>query len=657
MDRNTEPLPDGGMLPTLVVGIVVMVVVTIVYLLIRRFFPRVYFPKDEENGDEKKFLSWAPWVLLSTDDMLLAAHGPRALLHLSYLRLLMVYLMIMLFTTLPFILPINILGSESTSPFGKTVTSFLPVDDDGVWASFAVSVWHLVLILALLIYHMAYYLTLRTRMRNERTLVNRTVKVVGVDPKQVDEAALRSDITVEGIAAQDVHIALDRNKLLKLQEKRHEHELKIEELSEYGERVEMRPERLKLPGILTCNGKVDAMEWSREELAKVRDKIGAQNEKLAEKRKGAGVAFATYSCVEDAQKVIAAWGWRREGMRARPAHSPKEILWEHLGAGAAVRLLKTAVFNAIVVVIAFFFTIPISFLSSLELWVDVPGIGPIVSAVISVNPIITALLSKLLPVLLQLIFFILLPIILTKMADVEKHHSFTAAEASVQVKMYIFLILNNVIFLVLFLGGVDAANQVAGGGADSIGEALRTLNWGIYSSYFCNWLLGSALIAAPLSVLAPARLIVQWLKLRLAKTPKGKRVATALSPYRFSISYAKHGMAFAIIAMFIPIAPIVRYAAARPACFLVRSSFRSLPLLSSLLCSSLLVWLLFFPSSALLSPLLSALFFSLLSFLVSCPFFFLFPSSLFSSPFFGILVSLFLFMPARNSLCLFASRN
>ena len=80
----------------------------------------------------------------------------------------------------------------------------------------------------------------------------------------------------------------------------------------------------------------------------------------------------------------------------------------------------------------------------------------------------------------------------------------------------------------------------------------------MYASYFCNWLIVYGIISSSLSVLNPVKLILQWLQLRLAKTPKAKRLATALAPYRFSLAYAKMGMTLSIVLLFIPMAPIVR---------------------------------------------------------------------------------------------------
>lgn len=566
--RTTEPLADGGITPTLVIGLIVCAVAWIVYFLIRKRFSRVYFPKDERNDAQKTLLGWAPWVWLMTDKSVLLMHGPRALAYLSWSRCWFFYLFLMAITSMPVLLVLNPLHTTARGPFAQTITAFIPLDDPITWVSFGVSLWALFCILVVFIYHIAYVLHLRLRMRNARTLVNRTLKVTGVGHKESDPAAISQKLSACGTTPVEVHIAFDDPKLLELQEKRQVHEDKIEELREYGEPTETRPPRFKLPGIVTCNGKVDELQWNEEELGKIKEKIRARLDKKSDELKGTNVAFATFESVEAAQTAARDWpdcdesacgccGMNFAGVAVRPAHSPDEVHWGSLAKMRPRRTAPMFLFNICTAILAVVFTIPITFLASLELWVSLPGIGPVLAAILGVSDVTAGLLTKTLPAILQAIFFVLLPIIFTIMADLEHHHSFSSSEASVSLKMFIFSLLNNVILLMLFVRAIDVFNQVEAGGAEEHADALRTLDWGIYASYYCSWLLVYGLISSSLAVLNPVGVIVQWIKLKLAKTPKAKRLATALSPYRFSLAYAKQGMTAAIVLMFVPIAPIV----------------------------------------------------------------------------------------------------
>eukprot|EP01094_Clydonella_sp_ATCC50884_P002126 TRINITY_DN11635_c0_g1_i1.p2 TRINITY_DN11635_c0_g1~~TRINITY_DN11635_c0_g1_i1.p2 ORF type:complete len:708 (-),score=245.36 TRINITY_DN11635_c0_g1_i1:2395-4518(-) len=566
--RTTEPLADGGLAATLVLGLLVCSIAWLVYLLIRRCFPRVYFPKDEGNESQKTLLGWAPWVFLMTDKSVLLMHGPRALAFLSWSRCWFFYLFLMAITSMPLLLVLNVLYTDATGPFAKTVTAFLPLDDPITWVSFVVSIWALLCLFVVFVYHVLYVLHLRMRMKNSRTFVNATLKVTGIGTKEADPAVVSQKLSTVGVTPEEVNIAFDDDKLLELQEKRREHEDKVEELREYGEPTETRPPRFKLPGILTCNGKVNELEWNEAELAKTREKIEARLQKKAGKLKCTNVAFATYKSVEDAQVVVRDWHTSEEsgcgccgmtvtGMMVRPAHAPDEVHWGSLAKLRPRRTPPMFVFNVCTAILAVIFTIPITFLASLELWINFPGIGPVVGAVLGVSDVLAGLLTKTLPAVLQAIFFVLLPIVLTFMAKLEHHHSFSSSEASVSLKMYIFTLLNNVILFMLFVRAIDVFNQVEGGFVVAHADALRTLDWGIYASYYCTWLLVYGLISSSLSVLNPVGLIVQWIKLKLAKTPKAKRLATELSPYRFSLAYAKQGMTVAVVLMFVPIAPVV----------------------------------------------------------------------------------------------------
>merc|ERR1712005_96530 len=131
--RTTEPLPDGGITVTLLIALVVAVFAIVLYMIIRRRFPRVYFPKDEGNSAQKTLFGWIPWMLLMTDKSLLSMHGPRALTYLAWSRVWFIFLFIMTITSLPLMLVINVVYSTAQGPFAKTITAFLPLDDPLTW--------------------------------------------------------------------------------------------------------------------------------------------------------------------------------------------------------------------------------------------------------------------------------------------------------------------------------------------------------------------------------------------------------------------------------------------------------------------------------------------------------------------------------------------
>ena len=571
MAATTEESADGGILLTLIFCLIIYLIFLVIYLIIRKYFPYVYFPNERDNPKQKKLLAWIIPTLLIPEREVMKRNGIKGALFLEWKTCSIYFLCFVCVSSLPVLIPVYWANSPYDFFYAMAASGLTP-NDNVTWLTFAVSILLSVYILSMLFYHRYRYYTLSRKHRKMGGTYLCALKMQGIQNTYHNDEELKQDLMkynpdMEGFHS--VHIAWRYPSLWNCQKSRMGLEENLKAYNDIkdhkGEGPKLRPKRFKLPGILTCNKEVDAIEWTENELANLATRIRSKQEKLLsnQKKYNPGIAFLLFdspkykNLFKESSKskkqlfLLNRWSFYN-------AKNPEDILWNNLNSTWKIRTIPQIITAIFMVILAALWAIPIAFLSQLSNFTDIPVIGPAIETFLAISPWLASFAQSLLPAILTTIFFAILPKIAYFLSTFERHHSQSSLEASAMIKMWIFFILNGLVFLMIFMGSINIINNLERF-ADDWQSAFEELDWSKYGSFYCNWLIVQTFIGGIFKLLVPVELIVKNVKRFLYRngTPNQKEQIYEPIERKYYVSFALEALYMAVCLLFAPIVPIV----------------------------------------------------------------------------------------------------
>ena len=257
---------------------------------------------------------------------------------------------------------------------------------------------------------------------------------------------------------------------------------------------------------------VDAFEFYIDRLEYLRSEI-LQEQELAKKKPhpSSFVSFKTRKA-----QVIASQTMMSEDLSTwvcKAAPQPMEVLWENLRMRSSERNIRSKIFTASFWALMLFYMIPVS---AVQVLISTNSLVGFLQTI----PVVSALLTGILPGLALRIFIIILPMILTAMLKAKGVISGSELDLGLVSYMYIFE------FITVFLGSFIAgtfANQFQqliddpGSIVSIFGTAAPQV--GIF---FMTYILVQACWELPFDIFDVVGLVIYHLKLKLAATRKAK---------------------------------------------------------------------------------------------------------------------------------------
>lgn len=562
---------DGNILYSLGIYVLWFIGLVIPWLFIRKRFPDMYFPREKTSGIQRTLVSWIPPVIRLKGEELYQQCGRKGVLYLRWKFQSLLFMVILMITGCVFIPIYYHLAPESETLFSSTSASSLASDSLMLWVTFAYSISIAVGFVILMIWHRKDIQKTKLLSASfDRETFNRVLQITSLPYSLDSNEDLRQRLeTLTDRNVKKVSIAWKTKNIDTLQSKKlHAQDI----LQIYREEEQIKghpvlfhpPYKEYIPGILCNTDKVPAVSWYENRVEKLTHEVEKVYRKAETLRKHTKTAFIIFETRYDAQMVLMNWDEMKkndsvfEKCNLEQAKPHEEIIWENLDAHFTDHSARKFTFDIILIVLAFFWTIPIAFLSNLNNLTRIPFIGQYMEDVLDWNLFLTNLVEQLLPVILTWLFHQLLPRFCTFLSSYEKPKDVTNLHASAMEKYWIFVILNGFVFYLLFSSGIDFIQMLV----NNPGEfklSLENLDWSLYGSFYCTYLLTMAFIDSSLSHWRFKDLVKKYFRWLTTehKTPKRREMIFASKNFSYHFRFAKESLYFAMIMTFAPIVPLV----------------------------------------------------------------------------------------------------
>lgn len=223
-----------------------------------------------------------------------------------------------------------------------------------------------------------------------------------------------------------------------------------------------------------------------------------------------------------------------------PAVKPKDVIWANLGYSGRSHLWRTTLTTILVLMIAFFWAIPVSILTSISLLAVDNFFGSVLSS----------LVSDYLPTLLLMAGDALMPFIIRYITLFEKRPSTSSSELSTLNKFILFVLLNHLLFPSLIMGGLQAIVN------NTINDS-EDIDFSISGSFFVVYLIEYSFIGMAAHILRSGDFVKTNFRRLFAVTPREYEEAEQLTPFYFWEYFADSLMGFAIPITFAIVVPLV----------------------------------------------------------------------------------------------------
>ncbi|GJQ14698.1 hypothetical protein GpartN1_g7007.t1 [Galdieria partita] len=229
------------------------------------------------------------------------------------------------------------------------------------------------------------------------------------------------------------------------------------------------------------------------------------------------------------------------------APDPKGIHWDAFSWSLRSCWLRKCLSIASILVLIIFWTIPVTFVSSLANINTLSHVKALtwLSFITKISPSVVAFLDGILPAVILVVLFSLVPWILDKILLRRRDFSLVHIQSQVQLWYTVFLVVQ--VFFVYTIGGSIFGNLQAMIQNPSNIPNLLSESIPKQGLFYMNFILIQGLVGFSISLLLIGRLFVRWFKLHwTAKTEREKDqiIANAIHAFPYSSHY---GSAFIIV--------------------------------------------------------------------------------------------------------------
>lgn len=261
-------------------------------------------------------------------------------------------------------------------------------------------------------------------------------------------------------------------------------------------------------------------------------------------------------------------------MNVKEAPEPHDIFWDNVGKSEKSRQVGQLISFALSAILCFFWTIPVSVISGFSEIDSLKASVPFLATLVEMYPWVANALSQIAPLLL-IGLNSLLPSILREFAKAEGHIASSAVEASVFIKLSVFMIIQT-FFVSAISGGVYAQlTEILKDPAaivDLLGNSLPTRG-----TYFVQIVLVTTFLGQGLELLRVFPLVIAFLRSKIGPNLTTKERNKIYRKYLRPLSDPsefEHAQVFAIVVLYFMvifvyavISPIINYFMAL--CFLL----------------------------------------------------------------------------------------
>ncbi|ORY98486.1 hypothetical protein BCR43DRAFT_512673 [Syncephalastrum racemosum] len=420
---------------------------------------------------------WMQHVVTVSDDALIERIGFDAVLFLKFIRLLRNLLCFMTFLGVCILIPVNITATRFTGdwPPAPFDLGFLSISDvnylrsdssssDRRWYwSVTIATYLFCFVIGLRLHQFSYdYLEIRTRFFRSPAyrLSSQTLFVSGLarSHAKTDETFHDWLVAHNVRSALDAQLARENPRMMRLTQ-RYEKAVHLLEdvLAEYlyeGQPASTRP-------TATVHGQsVDAIDYYSAQVADLRSKI----ERRSERPTLADYGWALFDCVDCAHEAARALATElkqtHSETRVRISPPIKDIIWSNLAVDKKLRTMRRWLGRGIFTSFMFAWLVPVAILSFASEADDFLRLFPDSHTAIQDHWMIIGVLQAYISPLIMVLFFFALPPLLRRLARFQGCFTRTTRDQKVLQMLFIFFLLNHVIFFTAFTSIIGLYGQL-----------------------------------------------------------------------------------------------------------------------------------------------------------------------------------------------------
>ena len=502
------------------------------------------------------------------------------LLYIRFELFMFLYVIIMTALALPILIPLNIVAAGNAgSGFAETTATNIPEGSTFLIAHTVLTIIFVLIGLTIVIYYQRMYFHTRKVFRNRDFVNSHTLKINDV-PKSVQHAEMHAfmDSLYPG-EVKSVQIPPDAPKLISLKNKKQNHLKKLKQaeyrFQESGDRPTVSPGGLtgSIATFFGLRAKEDAMAFHK---AAIVDTSAQIQRRQKFEHKSSGVAFITFATAIRTHHVARDFYLRSDRKallkncpdqelrkRLKPeqwnvnlAERPQDIYWNHLSTSKYSKFIRRVIVFAIVLIVALVWSIPISFLASVDTLEQIPGLGLVVEEVISLNPFFQDIIEGYIPSLLTTLFVLCLPFILNNTVPFEKPDTVATHNASVLRLYYTFIILNVLVFPTLLIGTLDSLSILFEDGVTSV---LAQINFTLQGAFFINYVIQQTFFSGMIRLVRPQHIFQLYWFMGFAVTEEEKEDVKRRSAHEmeYRIRFAQMLVVIACLLTFAVVVPLI----------------------------------------------------------------------------------------------------
>ncbi|KAK8161844.1 hypothetical protein IWX90DRAFT_388174 [Phyllosticta citrichinensis] len=598
--QTKDSVSASQLLSTLVPVLLYAAIFFAIFLVLRRIFTRRYqaravlntLPEHERSPELPNGLfSWIGAFVKIPDSYVLTHHSLDGFLFLRLLKMGVISCFVGCLITFPILFPVNATGGGGQSQLDILNLSNVTNNYYRYFAHAGCAYIFFGFIIFMITRESIFYINLRQAFLMSPLYANRlssrTVLFTAVPDTYLDEHRMR-DLLGEHVRR--VWLPTDTSELEEHVEERDKIALQlegaetklcrmvqlarskkggVEELPEVNGdqdsgsvaarwiRAKDRPTHRLKPII---GKKVDTIDWSRAQLAKMVPEVEKEQHKhRAGDAKKISAVFVEFDTLANAQGAFQSLT-HHQALHMAPrftGFTPGEIIWSNLRIRWWERVMRVTVTTAFICALVIFWSIPVAFVGAISNVDNLTCVIPALSFIDDVPGAIKGVITGLLPTILLAVLMSLLPVILRLMAKLSGDPTKSAVELTVQNYYFAFQVVQ--VFLVATIG--SAAASAAGdiiknptGITSKLATTIPTAS-GFYLSYFV--LQGLGVVSSLLLGLA-GLIIAKILSKFLDKTPrKMYKRWVSLSGLGWGTVFPVYTNLFVIAICYACIAPLV----------------------------------------------------------------------------------------------------
>lgn len=299
--------------------------------------------------------------------------------------------------------------------------------------------------------------------------------------------------------------------------------------------------------------KKDSIEWFSVELKEQDELVQEELDKRHMPTRTGFVTFTTLASAAQASQTL----HHGDPTKLIVTRAPElaDMVWKNVNMPLSQKTVRGRVVPIGVFWLAFFWAIPVSFISGLANLDAIARAVPWLSWLFDLSPAVVGVIQGLLPTIILLAFMALLPAILEKMTTYEGEVSKKTINKKVIERLFVFYVFN--VFLVVTISGsvlgvLDTIIENPGEIVDLLGRSLPGV-----AVFFTNYVLLQGLSLFPLELLRVGPLILSFWKPGRAKTQRELMEGLDPSDARYYILYPKQLVVFVICLTYSTISPLI----------------------------------------------------------------------------------------------------